>query len=97
MKDIEAKIKSEKERLKEAMQAASVKSMTTPSGYKITLIPDGEDTTEIKETLNETALRQDLPELFKAESDGGYMVKETVIKKGRSGYVKITAPKKKEA
>lgn len=97
MKTVEAQIKSEKARLKDAMQASGVKSWQTPNGYKITLIPDGEDTTETVEKLNEKALKRDLPELFKDESDGGYMVRETVIKKGRSGYVKITEPKKKEA
>lgn len=97
MKTVEAQIKSEKARLKDAMQASGVKSWQTPNGYKITLIPDGEDTTETVEKLNEKALKRDLPELFKNESDGGYMVRETVIKKGRSGYVKITEPKTKEA
>ena len=97
MKTVEAQIKSEKARLKDAMQASGVKSWQTPNGYKITLIPDGEDTTETVEKLNEKALKRDLPELFKDESDGGYMVRETVIKKGRSGYVKITEPKTKEA
>lgn len=97
MKTVEAQIESEKARLKDAMQASGVKSWQTPNGYKITLIPDGEDTTETVEKLNEKALKRDLPELFKDESDGGYMVRETVIKKGRSGYVKITEPKTKEA
>ena len=97
MKTVEAQIKIEKARLKDAMQASGVKSWQTPNGYKITLIPDGEDTTETVEKLNEKALKRDLPELFKDESDGGYMVRETVIKKGRSGYVKITEPKTKEA
>lgn len=43
MKETEEKIKADKARLKAAMQAANVKSWTTPNGYKITLIPDGED------------------------------------------------------
>lgn len=96
-KSIEKKIKEDKTRLKDAMQACGIKTWVTPSGYKITLIPDGEDTTETVEKLNEAALKRDLPDLFKYEDEGGYIVKETVIKKGRSGYVKITTPKKKEA
>lgn len=43
MKEIEAKIKSEKERLKKAMEAVSVKTWKTPDGYKITRTPDGID------------------------------------------------------
>lgn len=97
MKTVEAQIKSEKARLKDAMQASGIKTFTTPNGYKLTCIPDGEDTTETVEKLNEKALKRDLPELFKDESDGGYMVRETVIRRGRSGYVKITAPNAKEA
>jgi hypothetical protein len=34
--------------------------------------------------------------LFKDKSDGGYMERVQIIKKGCSGYVKITEPKKKE-
>lgn len=97
MKDIEAKIKSEKARLKEAMTAASVKSWTTPNGYKITLVPDGEDKVIEEEYLDEDRLKADLPDLFKSTFDGGYMDKRFVEKKGKAGYVKITAPKKKEA
>ena len=94
--EVEAKIKSEKDRLKKAMEAASVKSWTTPRGYKITLIPDGEDKTIEEDTIDLEALKRDLPELFKDKSDGGYMERVQIIKKGCSGYVKITEPKKKE-
>ena len=97
MKAIEAKIKSEKDRLKKAMIAASVKSWTTPNGYKITLVPDGEDKIVEETYLDEDALKRDLPELFKPHADGGYIETRKVEKKGRSGYVKITAPKSKEA
>jgi hypothetical protein len=93
-KEIEAKAKSEKARLKNAMQAAGVKSWTTPNGYKITLVPDGEDKTIKEESLDLDSLRRDLPELFRDKSDGGYIEKITITKKGRAGYVKITEPKK---
>ena len=96
LKSIEKKIKADKTRLKDAMQAAGVKSWTTPNGYKITLIPDGEDTVEREEYFDIDSVKRDLPELFRSESDGGYMKTKLVEKKGRAGYVKITAPKSKE-
>lgn len=97
MKKVEAEIKSEKARLKKAMEANSVKSWTTPNGYKITLIPDGEDKIVEEEYFNLDKLKEDLPELFKPCFDGGYMEKRQVEKKGRAGYVKITEPKREEA
>jgi predicted phage-related endonuclease len=96
LKAIEKKIKDDKARLKDAMQAAGVKSWTTPNGYKITLIPDGEDKVEKEDYLDLDSIKRDLPELFRDESDGGYMKTRFIEKKGRSGYVKITAPKSKE-
>ena len=87
LKSIEKKIKDDKTRLKDAMQACGVKSWTTPNGYKITLIPDGED--EVKKKFNESKLKESDPETYNK-----YL--EDTIVKGRSGYVKITAPKAKE-
>lgn len=86
-KTVEKKSKELKTKLKEAMQAASVKSWTTPNGYKITLIPDGEDKTDKK--FN--------PDKLKAEDPDTYnkYLEDTIVK-GRAGYVKITAPKSKE-
>jgi hypothetical protein len=97
MKDVEAQIKTEKARLKSAMEAASVKSWTTPNGYKITLVPDSEDKAVEEEYLNLEQMKKDLPDLFISYDNGGYMERRTVIKKGKSGYVLITPPKKKEA
>ena len=88
LKSIEKKIKEDKTRLKDAMQSCGVKSWTTPNGYKITLIPDGEDTT--KKVFNEIKFKETDPETYNK-----YL--EDTIVKGRSGYVKITAPKAKEA
>ena len=88
MKKVEKDIKSEKERLKNAMQAANIKSWTTPGGFKITLIPDGEDKTE--KHFNEDKLKANEPEIYNKYLD-------VVIKKGKKGYVKITAPSDKEA
>ena len=87
LKSIEKKIKEDKTRLKEAMQTCGVKSWTTPNGYKITLIPDGED--EVKKKFNESKLKETDPDTYNK-----YL--EDTIVKGRSGYVKITAPKAKE-
>ena len=86
-KSIEKKIKDSKAKLKDAMQVCGVKSWTTPNGYKITLIPDGED--EVKKKFNESKLKETDPETYNK-----YL--EDTIVKGRSGYVKITAPKAKE-
>ena len=87
LKSIEKKIKEDKTRLKDAMQACGVKSWTTPNGYKITLVPDGED--EVKKKFNESKLKESDPDTYNK-----YL--EDTIVKGRSGYVKITAPKAKE-
>lgn len=88
LKSIEKKVKEDKARLKDAMQSCGVKSWTTPNGYKITLVPDGED--EVKKKFNEIKLKETDPETYNK-----YL--EDTIVKGRSGYVKITAPKIKEA
>ena len=88
MKDTEEKIKADKARLKAAMQAANVKSWTTPNGYKITLIEDGKD--KIVKAFNDKKLKEADPETYNK-----YL--EDKIQKGKAGYVKITAPKDKEA
>lgn len=88
LKSIEKKIKEDKTRLKDAMQACGVKSWTTPNGYKITLVPDGEDKVEKKFNVNK---------LKEADPDTYNKYLEDTIVNGRSGYVKITAPKIKEA
>ena len=87
LKSIEKKIKEDKTRLKDAMQACGVKSWTTPNGYKITLVPDGED--EVKKKFNESKLKETDPETYNK------YLEDTIIK-GKTGYVKITAPKAKE-
>ena len=89
MKKTEEKIKSEKARLKDAMQAAGVKSWKTPNGYKITLVPDGEDKVEEVETFEAERLKSELPEIYMK-----FTKTEKKLKKGRAGYVKITEPKK---
>lgn len=87
MKSVEEKVKSEKARLKAAMESAGVKSWSTPNGYKITLVPDGEDST--KKVFNEAKLKATYPNTYNE-------FLEDKIVKGKAGYIKITAPKKKE-
>ena len=87
MKSVEEKVKSEKARLKAAMESAGVKSWSTPNGYKITLVPDGEPKTE--SVFDSVRFRAEHPDLCE-----GYMITKTT--KGKAGYIKITAPKKKE-
>lgn len=86
-KKVEATIKTEKDRLKKAMQVSGVKHFTTPNGYKITLVDDGEDKLERK--FNESAFKTAEPELYDK-----YLQDKVV--KGRSGYVLITPPKTSE-
>ena len=92
MKELEKTIKSEKDRLKTAMEKAGVKKWETPSGYKITLIPDAEDKAVKESFFNAERFMTEHPELVEQ-----YMEEKTEIKKGKKGYVRITAPKGGEA
>lgn len=92
MKEIERKIKEQKSRLYNAMESANVKTWNTPNGYKITRVDPTADK-QIKESFfDEKALEKEDPEVYKK-----YLKEKNVIKSGRSGYVKITAPSDKEA
>lgn len=88
MKEIEKKVKDEKERLKNAMERAGVKKWETPNGYKITLIPDADDKVVKETTFNAEKFMDENPELCEK-----YMETKNVIKKGKKGYVRITSPK----
>lgn len=88
MKELEKKIKDEKDRLKTAMERAGVKKWETPNGYKITLIPDSDDKVEQEESFNAERFMAEHPELVEQ-----YTETKAVIKKGKKGYVRITAPK----
>jgi hypothetical protein len=88
MKEIEKKVKDEKERLKNAMERAGVKKWETPNGYKITLIPDADDKVVEETTFNAEKFMDENPELCEK-----YMETKNVIKKGKKGYVRITSPK----
>ena len=82
-KELEKQYKEAKENLKKAMEEHSIKKWTTNNGTQITLVPDGKDTTV--KVFDEKTFTAENPEM--AEK---YMVEK--IKKGRSGYVRITPP-----
>lgn len=86
LKQVEAQAKLIKAKLKEAMQKAGVKSYISDGGVKVTLVPDGEDTTEWK--FNEKAFKEAHEDLYEEFT-------EPKLKKGRAGYVLITLPKEK--
>lgn len=86
-KKVEAQIKEDKARLKKAMEAASVKTWTTPNGYEITLVEDGTDS--VKQVFDEATFKTEQPDLYaKYQKDK--------LVKGKSGYILITAPKDTE-
>ena len=86
-KQMEAELKEFKSKLKAAMEEYGIKTWRLYDGTKITLVPDGEDK-EVEE-IDTKSLQKDHPELF---IEGSPYVKRTV-KRGRSGYVRITAGK----
>jgi putative phage-type endonuclease len=84
-KAIEKEYKDAKANLKAGMEMYNIKTWTTPSGTKITLVPDGEQTTEKK--FNEKQFKEEHPKLYEKYC-------EEVTKKGKAGYVRITAGSK---
>lgn len=91
MTQVKKRLDEEKENLRKAMESAGVKKWETPNGYKITLVADTPEKT-VEETYFDTdSLREEKPDIY-AE----FEKVRTVTKKGRKGYVKITAPKKEK-
>lgn len=88
LKKKEKQSKELKDKLKVLMQENNIKKWETPTGIKITLIPDGEDKkiTQIDYSKLEEE-NKELVEKYKKET----------TKKGRSGYVRITIPQTDEA
>lgn len=76
--------KKKKEELKVAMEEHGIKKFTTNNGTQITFVPDGKDTTV--KMFDEKTFAAENPEM--AEK---YMIEK--VKKGRTGYVRITPPK----
>ena len=84
-KAIEKEYKDAKASLKAGMEKYNIKTWTTPSGTKITLVPDGEPIEKWEFDTDKFAA--DNAELYKK-----YLKK--VTKKGKAGYVRITAGSK---
>lgn len=95
MKRIEKQIKDFKAQLKAEMEKHKVPKWRTPNGTLITLVADTPSTVETVDELDLEAMKQDLPELWKPYTDGGYMKPVEKVKKGRAGYILITLPKEK--
>lgn len=87
MKETEKELKSAKAELKRLMEENNIKKWETPSGIKITLVPDGDDT--IVSAFNEERFKAEQPELYHS-----YL--EDRMKPGRAGYVRITIGRKHE-
>lgn len=83
-KAIEKEYKEAKASLKAGMEKYHIKKWETPNGTKITLVPDGEPTEKWEFDTDKFA--EENAELYKQ-----YLNK--VTKKGKTGYVRITAGK----
>lgn len=83
-KAIEKEYKEAKASLKAGMEKYHIKKWETPNGTKITLVPDGEPTEKWEFDIDKFAAEN--AELYKQ-----YLKK--VTKKGKTGYVRITAGK----
>lgn len=91
MKETEKKISSYKKQLKELMVQNGIKTFVTDNGYRLTLVEDIPATTEIVDIFNDQEFKVSHPRLYKK-----FAQKVEKVKKGKSGYVKITLPKKGE-
>ena len=87
-KVLEEQYKALKEQLMAAMIEHSVKKWTTNAGVQITRVDGSEDTTIMVQKFNEERLKEDDVDLYNK-----YVEDVQQIKKGRSGYLKITMPK----
>ena len=83
-KQLEQQQKDLKEQLYNAMIDNNVKKWETPNGTKITLVEGTEDS--MQKVFNEEKFKEEQPDVY-----NNYL--EEKLKKGRSGYVKITLGK----
>lgn len=86
-KELEQKQKELKEKLYEQMTLNDIKSWETPNGTKITRVDSTPDKTEM--VFNEEKFKEEQALVYASYC-------EEKIKKGRSGYIKITLDKKDE-
>lgn len=70
--------------LKNAMVKNGLKTWTTPTGTKITLVPDGQD--ETVKVFDEKLFKSEQPDTYEK-----YLTDK--VKKGRAGYVRVTVAK----
>lgn len=98
MKKIETQAKELKQQLKEAMKMNNIKKWETPTGVKITLVEDKPDEKVIQKVVNEELFRKENIELVEKYElkQAEYLEEKEFIKKGTTGYVKITLPKKEK-
>lgn len=87
-KKVKALLKDAKADLKLAMEKAGIKKWETPNGYRVTLVADTPDKLVEEEFFDSEALKAERPDVY-----GAYSRTRTVTKTGRSGYVRVTAPK----
>lgn len=87
-KRIEEEYKVVKDKLFKAMQEHQIKKWTTNGGVQISRVDGSEDSVSIVKKFNDQKLKEDNLTLYEQ-----YLEDVQQIKKGRSGYLKITLPK----
>ena len=90
-KALEKEYKKQKDSLLKAMQNANVKTWRTTGGYLITVVDAIPSTTKTVTTLDENALKEKHPRIYKQ-----FSVETTITESGKKAFLKITAPKGKE-
>lgn len=95
-KELEAKYKKAKEKLKNAMEENGITKWVMANGTKITLVEDKPDEEIEVETYDEDLFIQENQELHERYhlKLAEYKTLKKEIKKGKKGYVLITPPKK---
>lgn len=87
-KELEAQYKEVKAKLYEEMEKHNIKKWTTNNGVQITRVLTTPDTTSKELVFNVDKFKEENNELYQQ-----YEEEIEVVKKGRTGYVKITLPK----
>lgn len=96
-KKVEEESKIAKAELKKVMESLGIKKWETPNETKITLVEDKPNEEVEEEYYDEEKFIAENTELHERYHNTLAMYKEKriVVKKGKSGYVKITLPKEK--
>lgn len=87
-KQLELDYKAAKEKLFNAMATHGIKKWTTNGGIQISKVDGSDDVTTTIDKFNEDKFKEENPETY-----AKYTEKQSVTKKGRAGYLKITMPK----